>query len=47
MEASYRLLKNFGTWPRYTWWPGYAFLSMFTNNPTQPNPATDSLNLAL
>jgi hypothetical protein len=36
MGASYRLLKTFGTWLRYTWRRGSPFLSVFTNNPTPP-----------
>jgi hypothetical protein len=32
MEASYRLLKTFGTQPRYNWRHGSTFLSVFINN---------------
>jgi hypothetical protein len=45
MEASYRLLKTFGNWPKATWWRGSAFLACL--QPNQPYPSTEAWDLAL
>jgi hypothetical protein len=45
MEASYRLLKTFGTWPKDTWRCSSAFIACLQT--IQPNPSTEAWDLAL
>jgi hypothetical protein len=45
MEASYRLLKTFGTWPKGTWRRGSAFIACLQTIP--PDPFTEAWDLAL
>jgi hypothetical protein len=45
MEASYRLLHTFGTWPKDIWRRGSAFITCLQT--IQPYPSTEAWNLAL
>jgi hypothetical protein len=45
MEASCRLLKTFGTWPKDTWRRGSTFIVCLQTIP--PNPSTEAWDLAL
>jgi hypothetical protein len=45
VEASYRLLKIFRTWPNNTWWRSSAFIACLQT--IQPNSSTEAWDIAL